>query len=463
MFAAEDPVFGGGACRVASCRRAARSHGMCQGHHLRWVGEGRPDLDVFAATTDPRWRRQRPNARCRVTGCGYGTARGGMCQLHGQRWDRAGRPDLRGWLADPPTIKTPPPGAVCAVEHCDLWPQAALPFCHAHANTWKVNGRPDDRRVRPRLRRGHGHRRARSSRWTCSARSCVWRSSTSCSAATTSGPPRPCPRWSWRWCGRWPPPAWRRCWTGPRTTGGPGSARPAPRRLQRAARICCSTPAARTVCRRRRLGGASSTATSGSCAASGSPATSGSTSPHPAAVAAGPGQAVAALAARAAGLGLEAARRGLRALTRFALFCQPIGVTALADVDRAVLERYLADLHAELAGRQRHGDQIGQLNSFLHAIRQHHWDDTLPAQRAVLPRGLPRARRAAAARAGRAGHGPDRAPRQPRPVRQPRLPAGHPDPDPLRAAGHRRAAAWRWTAWSSTPTAPPTCATSTTR
>ena len=79
---------------------------------------------------------------CRVTGCGYGTARGGMCQLHGQRWDRAGRPDLHGWLADPPTIKTPPPGAVCAVEHCDLWPQAALPLCHAHANTWKVNGRP---------------------------------------------------------------------------------------------------------------------------------------------------------------------------------------------------------------------------------------------------------------------------------------------------------------------------------
>jgi hypothetical protein len=38
-------------------------------------------------------------------------------------------------------------------------------------------------------------------------------------------------------------------------------------------------------------------------------------------------------------------------------------------VDRVVLERYLADLHAELAGRQRHGDQIGQLNSFLHATR----------------------------------------------------------------------------------------------
>ncbi len=24
-----------------------------------------------------------------------------------------------------------------------MWPQATLPFCHSHANTWKVNGRPD--------------------------------------------------------------------------------------------------------------------------------------------------------------------------------------------------------------------------------------------------------------------------------------------------------------------------------
>ena len=90
-----------------------------------------------------------------------------------------------------------------------------------------------------------------------------------------------------------------------------------------------------------------------------------------------------------AGLGLEAARRGLRCLTRFAVFCERIGVGALADVDRVVLERYLADLHAELAGRQRHGDQIGQLNSFLHAVRQHHWDDTLPATALVFTEDYP--------------------------------------------------------------------------
>jgi hypothetical protein len=49
----------------------------------------------------------------------------------------------------------------------------------------------------------------------------------------------------------------------------------------------------------------------------------------------------------ASGLGLEATRRGLRALTKFARFCDSVGVTGLAGIDRPVMERYLADLHAE--------------------------------------------------------------------------------------------------------------------
>ncbi len=48
-----------------------------------------------------------------------------------------------------------------------------------------------------------------------------------------------------------------------------------------------------------------------------------------------------------------------------------IGVTGLADLDQGVLERYLAELHAELTGRHHHGVHIGQLNSFLNAVRQY--------------------------------------------------------------------------------------------
>lgn len=143
VLPADDPVFGGGVCRVGGCSRSARGRGLCPGHLQRWVNQNRPDIDQFAASTDLRWRRQRPNQRCRVAGCGYGSTRGGLCQLHAQRWERAGRPDLDRWLVCPPAVKQPTPGASCLIAHCTLWPQAALPFCHSHANTWKVNGRPD--------------------------------------------------------------------------------------------------------------------------------------------------------------------------------------------------------------------------------------------------------------------------------------------------------------------------------
>jgi len=100
-FGPEDPVFGGAACRVEGCERTARGRGLCEGHRQRWHEEGRPSLERFAVSTDPRWRRRQPNQRCRVPGCGYGSARGGMCGLHAQRWERAGRPCLAGWLAEP--------------------------------------------------------------------------------------------------------------------------------------------------------------------------------------------------------------------------------------------------------------------------------------------------------------------------------------------------------------------------
>lgn len=90
------------------------------------------------------------------------------------------------------------------------------------------------------------------------------------------------------------------------------------------------------------------------------------------------------------GLGLPVASRGLLALTRFEVFCKYIGITALAGIDRVVLELYLADLHVDLAGRQRHGDHIGQLNSFLHTLRQHHWDDSLLAIALVFTDDYPR-------------------------------------------------------------------------
>jgi len=83
----------------------------------------------------------------------------------------------------------------------------------------------------------------------------------------------------------------------------------------------------------------------------------------------------------ATSLSAGTAGRGVRALARFGalLASAAIGVTGISQVDRAVLERYLADLHAGLAGAKVHREHIGQLSAFLQAIRQHRWDDRLPA------------------------------------------------------------------------------------
>lgn len=387
VFAAEDPVFGGGACRVVDCRRSARGHGLCQGRYLRWVGERRPDLGEFAASTDPRWRRQHPNARCRIDRCGYGVARDRMCQLHYQRWHRAGRPDLNSWLIDPPTITQSQPGASCRLDHCDLWRRAALPFCHSHANTWKANGHPEvevfargfaevaateneiirlgglDRQLRLEIGYALQCRRDRPSTKTAPA---VVMALVKLLAATNVVSLLDRTEDEWRTqIGR---PAPR--------DGGPRAL------LIYARRQVCDLAEAggweaefdRDVWQMRRLGFAGNQQLD--FTGIGQPWLRG-------------------LVKRwlrwrlGAGLGLEAARRGLRCMTRFALFCQRIGVGALAEVDRVVLERFLADLHSELAGRQRHGDQIGQLNSFLHAVRQHHWDDTLPGTALVFTEDYP--------------------------------------------------------------------------
>jgi site-specific recombinase XerD len=95
---------------------------------------------------------------------------------------------------------------------------------------------------------------------------------------------------------------------------------------------------------------------------------------------------------RLCGLGLEAATRPLLAIARFARFLDSARVERITAIDRAVLERYLADLHAEMAGTQLHGVHIGQLNGFFTAIRQHHWDPDLPTEAMFFTEDYPKRR-----------------------------------------------------------------------
>jgi integrase len=51
--AADDPVFGRGACDVDACRRPAWTRRLCQAHYLRWRRDEQPDHQQFIATTGP--------------------------------------------------------------------------------------------------------------------------------------------------------------------------------------------------------------------------------------------------------------------------------------------------------------------------------------------------------------------------------------------------------------------------
>ena len=391
VFDPEDPVFGGPLCTVSGCGRTARGRGLCEGHHQRWAEEGRPDLDHFAATTSPRWRRQQPNAGCRIPECGYGVARDGMCQLHAQRWARSGRPALDAWLADPPAVKQPPPGATCLLSHCDLWPQADLPYCHSHAATWKVNGRPGPavfaarfaetgipgheriylHQLGPQLKLElqyalqcrHDERRSKVQPFVVML---VIRFLAGCPATSLLDRTEQ---------------EWRQAY-----------GRPAPKD---------STPRAFLAYTHRRVedlaGQDYGWDTEYPCGIwrlhnlgfAGRQTLRFDQIPQPW---------LQDLAKRwvrwrlSTGLCLEASRRAVRALTRFAQFLASPAVNAsqLADIRRPVLEQYLADLHAEMAGSQRQGSHIGLLNTFFQAIRQHGWDDTLPASATFFTTDYPK-------------------------------------------------------------------------
>ena len=90
------------------------------------------------------------------------------------------------------------------------------------------------------------------------------------------------------------------------------------------------------------------------------------------------------------GLGLEAGGgRPVVAISRFSRFLAEIGIDHIEQLDRQLLERYLADLGHE-RHPQRRGAHIGLLNRFFVAIRQHRWYPGLPATALFFPDDHPR-------------------------------------------------------------------------
>lgn len=73
------------------------------------------------------------------------------------------------------------------------------------------------------------------------------------------------------------------------------------------------------------------------------------------------------------GVGLEAVRRGLTALTRLGVHLQQARIHRPEQLTRVVLEAYLADLSTGVPTAQRRQVHIGQLRGFLETVRQRGW------------------------------------------------------------------------------------------
>jgi integrase len=387
MFDPRDPVFGAPPCRVDGCERPVRTHGMCDGHAHRWKNAGRPDLEGFAAATDPRMRGYRTLEACRVPGCGYGRFTRGLCNRHARRWKRAGRPGVEQWaaVAAPAGLRGVTP-ACCQLPACELWAQPGAALCVQHGDRWARRGRPD---IAEFARICHDGPVLASERLDLHALGPQLRLEIQYVVQCRRDEQRIKikPELLHGIVGflagsgvgsllDWPEPTWRQRLQDAGMRGRPRHLLIRARRQVEdlACGLGWDVEYPREVWRLRTLGAQGGSQVNLSFAGIRQPWL----------------QDLAKRWARwrlSSGLSATTVTAEVRVLTRFARFLAgpAAGVGGLGQLDRALLERYLADLRTEYAGNDIHNNHVGSLNAFLTAIRQHGWDDSLPANAMFFP------------------------------------------------------------------------------
>jgi integrase len=389
-FDPRHPVFGAAACAVDGCERPARSNRMCFGHRVRWDFAGKPDLTVFVATTSTRWVGHSPVASCAIDGCRYGLHSRGMCQRHIRQWKRHKRPDLAAWQASAAPL--PPPSSppdLCRIDYCDLWVRGTSALCASHDNRWKARGRPDLEQFTASYQNiGPGGSEHIDLRRLPAQLRLEMQYMLQCRHDEATA--KIVPAWAQRLVNaladtgvasllEHPAAFWKsvRAPGGGRASGWCAFLLDAHRRIEDLAYgRGWEVEYPRDIWRLRNLG---------------------IVHPHTASITFEEIRQpwLRELAKRWArwrlstGVNASTVRAGVRVVARFAAFL-PAEVTDLARIDRALLERYLADLHAVMAGRTAHTHHIGQLNTFLRTIRVHRWDETLPGNAVFVPEDYPK-------------------------------------------------------------------------
>jgi integrase len=384
-------VFDSAPCRVPGCVRQPRTRGLCKGHYYKWKDEGRPDINVFAAAASPEGLGRKDLTVCVVEGCRHGGARRGLCVRHHGFWERAGKPDRAAWLAGHAPVQDPG-HPVCALSYCTLWTHGSSPFCVNHRSRWEFVGRPDideftvlcesygddrfdfrplgDRRqlkleLQYALQCRHDERQVKTP--AAVARPTIALAAASPVASLLD----------------WPIERWVEFFDANHSAkhgqnGQVAFLRYAYRCLEDL--LCGSGWEAefpRDVWELRRLG------------IEGRKRLRFDGIPQPW---------LRPLAKRFARWRLSIGRSpnqayiDTQAVSRLARFLEspPVNVTSLAALNRATLERYLADLSTDPRAQHSRSRDISSLGAFLDAIRRHEWDRDLPTSAAFYPDDFPK-------------------------------------------------------------------------
>ena len=384
-------IFNAEPCQVAGCLRMPWTRKLCRGHYYRWKQDGRPDMEVFAASACPDLLGRKELTGCVVTGCRFGGARRGLCVRHHGFWERAGKPDRPAWLASLPAVADEG-HAVCSLSFCTLWRQGNSPFCVNHKSRWEFAGRPDigefivicqskgdDRfdfrplagRRQLKLELQYALQCRHDERHVNTASGTVRRTITLAAASSVTS------------LLDWPAQRWAAFFDENLNARHDQNGQLAFLRYAHAhvedLQVGTGWEAEfpRDVWELRRLG------------LEGRKRLRFDRIPQ---------QWLRDLAKRFARWRLSIGRSvnqviiDLLALTRFAGFLARPGVCAgrLADLGRPLLERYLADLALDPRAVRSRNRDIASLSAFFYAVRRHEWDQTLPASAAFYPDDLPK-------------------------------------------------------------------------
>lgn len=389
-----DRVLAGNPCAVPGCGRRRREHGFCLVHLRRWQKRGQPEVTGFLADPGPPPRGRATPQSCLVAECRYSGHYRGLCDRHCYRWDRAGRPEVTTWAEGAAAV---PPGlAECRLSFCALWTENARTlFCRTHTDRWRKSGISDAEQfiAECELRgREYIDFRGLAPQLKLELQYAIQRRSDAQAHAALP----PVAQMVIQWVRREGVASlldrseqqWRQIVGRHGSKGERGQARALLAYAREAIDMLdegsgWETEYPRDVWRMSRLPGLV-------------------TSPDRSA----PGGRIRfdritqpwlrELAKRwtrwrlASGTAVYTATSDVWALARFSQFLALTSVDGLSDVDRALLEHYLAWSGQQPGGHRTHTRLISGIAAFLQAIRRHGWDDSLPPNAMFFPGDYPK-------------------------------------------------------------------------